>query len=174
MGGVGSGGPRFVPPMERFWLYVDRGDECWEWTGDRDSRGYGRFHSVSTRTEQAHRLSFEIAFGPIPAGLCVCHACDNPSCVRPSHLFLGTHQENIADAVSKGRMNLGARNGWATVPERMRTRRPPVHVSPEKVAELRRLFASGKTMGQIARQLGLSTSGVSRILNGQRHARRVA
>lgn len=75
---------------------------CWEWSGTRNSGGYGDIR-VDCRTTKAHRYSWEIHNGPIPAGMLVCHKCDNPPCVNPSHLFLGTARDNVNDMIKKGR-----------------------------------------------------------------------
>lgn len=75
---------------------------CLEWTGRRDSNGYGVARRDG-RDERAHRIAFEFAYGPIPAGLLVCHHCDNPPCIEASHLFAGTCRDNIADMRRKGR-----------------------------------------------------------------------
>lgn len=75
---------------------------CWEWNGYRNPQGYGRL-SVNRVFIMAHRLSYLLTSGPIPDGMYVCHRCDNPSCVRPSHLFLGTPLDNIIDCRNKGR-----------------------------------------------------------------------
>ena len=93
---------RSRPAHERFWPNVrkcDDADACWEWLGRRDQKGYGRFG----RGHLAHRFAFAFVNGPIPEGLEVCHRCDNPVCVRPSHLFLGTHTDNVRDSIAKGR-----------------------------------------------------------------------
>lgn len=94
---------------ERFWAKVRKSDNgCWEWTANGNNYGYGKLR-VGSRTDgsrrsiRAHRLAYELACGPIPVGMNVCHRCDNRRCVRPDHLFLGTTQDNIRDRVAKGR-----------------------------------------------------------------------
>lgn len=108
-------------------------DACWRWTGSTDAKGYGRvFHDGKYRA--AHRIAFALAYGPIPAGMFVCHRCDNPRCVNPNHLFLGTIQDNTADMVTKGRHARGERHGAYTKPEtRARGERNGAHTHPERV-----------------------------------------
>lgn len=80
--------------------------DCWEWIGSKDTGGYGTFPKKTKEGYtncKAHRLSWEVNIGPIPAGLCVLHKCDNRGCVRPDHLFLGTQKENIYDMLAKKR-----------------------------------------------------------------------
>lgn len=91
--------------LGRFMSYVQEGDGCWLWTGDKFRDGYGKFKGPAPdhKTYQAHRFSFEHFIGPIPDGLLVCHRCDTPPCVRPDHLFTGTHYDNVQDAIAKGR-----------------------------------------------------------------------
>jgi HNH endonuclease len=93
---------------QRFWCRVKKGlaDECWLWSGSTNKKGYGRITlgSRAAGVERAHRVSWLLFRGEIPDGLCVLHRCDNPPCVNPSHLFLGTKRDNTADMVSKGRM----------------------------------------------------------------------
>lgn len=86
-----------------FWQKVRKTNGCWLWTASKDKNGYGWFRYSHGYT--AHRASWHFAYGEIPRGLCVCHKCDNPSCIRPDHLFLATNQENTADRQRKGRGN---------------------------------------------------------------------
>ena len=89
---------------KNFWKRVVMGTGCWEWAGKRTSLGYGRL-KVGPRYWYAHRRAWVLAKGPIPSGMRVCHRCDNPSCVRPDHLWLGTQTDNVRDMMTKGRHN---------------------------------------------------------------------
>jgi hypothetical protein len=92
---------------DRFWPKVDRSggpDACWTWNASKNNKGYGQIQATGNhRLIYAHRAAWELANGPIPAGMNVCHTCDHPACVNPAHLFLGTQQANMADMARKGR-----------------------------------------------------------------------
>lgn len=96
--------------QERFWAKVRKTPTCWEWTASLTGAGYGKI-GVNGRIITASRLSFEWACGPIPPGMFICHHCDNPKCVRPDHLFLGTALDNSRDCKAKGRTAAGERCG---------------------------------------------------------------
>ena len=100
--------PRSI--SDRFWEKVDKSGDCWIWTGCRHAQGYGQMRIGSKAdgtytVRRATRICWEMHYGAIPDGLLVCHHCDTPECVKPDHLFLGTHQDNTRDAIVKGRHN---------------------------------------------------------------------
>jgi hypothetical protein len=115
-------GHHYVPTVdERFWSKVQKSEDpaaCWLWVGTRYPNGYGQFWTGQHKIG-AHRFSYELAHGPITERLWVCHSCDNPPCVNPAHLSLGSQLENMQDKVRKGRAATGERNGKHTHPERI-------------------------------------------------------
>jgi hypothetical protein len=146
---------RIVPLDVRFWRLVDksRGDKaCWLWLGTKLKAGYGTF-GVDGKPLKAHRVAFELTYGLIPDGNSVCHNCpggDNPSCVNPSHLFTGTHADNMRDKDNKGRAN------------------HPVVLTDLEVLEIRNLHKQGGyTHAKLAVIFNTSRSNVTRIVNGK-------
>ena len=137
--GIGRGRRPLIPIADRFWPKVDkRGpDECWPWIGARHGAGYGHIGAGGTDGQilKAQRVSWEIHFGPIPDGLFVLHDCDNPPCVNPGHLFLGTHDDNMADMAAKGR---------AKPPGLAGEDQPMSKLNGQQVLEIRRLYAETK------------------------------
>ena len=102
---------KYRDATERFFEKVVKSDNCWVWSGSTAHFGHGQFWA-NDKHYSAHRWSWEFHNGPIPEALCVCHHCDNPPCVNPTHLFLGTRRDNYLDAVKKGRMAPPARIPW--------------------------------------------------------------
>lgn len=151
---------------ERFWKKVDKNGptprpdlgQCWVWTAGCFTQGYGQFCiSIDGKRKnwKAHRVSWKLEVGDVPEGLCVLHKCDNRPCVRPSHLFLGTHKDNSLDCISKGR-------GFLQTDEH-----PLLKLSDEDIEEIRRLDRQGATTRAIAERFGISRSHVSNIVIGR-------
>ncbi len=161
---MGKRGPKPKDQVARFWSKVERQDanECWTWLGRPSAAGYGSFwHVQFHHAVPAHRMAWELAFGPPPGDRVVCHHCDNRLCVNPGHLFIGTPAENTADMLAKGRGRFprGERNRHAKLTE-------------AEVTSLRARKHAGESHSTLARAFGVSISTVSEIVNGKtwRHA----
>lgn len=127
---------------DRFWPKVQKSDGCWLWIGAKFANGYGEFR-IGNRNALAHRVGYELTYGPIPDGLFLCHTCDVRACVRPTHFFLGTARDNGQDASTKGRLATGERNGVNLHPEtRPRGERHGSKTKPESVRRQRGQFAT--------------------------------
>lgn len=141
-----------------YWRLVERIEGgCWKWSGAK-IKGYGRLF-VAGKHKYAHRLSWEIHFGPIPNGMMVCHRCDNPECSNPDHLFLGTAADNMQDKMKKGRWKGGNKKGAVTGLKNGRA-----VLDWEKVA-LIRSSRGIETQQTLAQRFGVSPSTVSQIWN---------
>jgi hypothetical protein len=137
---------------ERFWSFVDkRGpDDCWEWQGSRSSaRGYGYFQVGASTKWLAHRFVMGVTDGSI----FVCHRCDNPPCVNPAHLFLGTHRDNVRDSVRKRRHTHGEQH-------------PNAKLTEQAVRDIRRMKQGGEKIATIAARFGITKAHVHDVLNG--------
>lgn len=152
---------------ERFWAKVQRGgpDECWEWRGWRHTFGYGVMARAKVLT---HRYSWEIHFGPIPAGQSVCHRCDNPPCVNPRHLFLGSQADNARDMWAKAR---GSKPPRGHIDNQHGEANRMAKLTGVKVDDIRRLYATGRyRQRQLAAMFGIKQQAISKIVRNQRWA----
>lgn len=141
---------------ERFWNKVEKGSDCWEWMAYKDKDGYGKIGYQNGGMLSAHRFSWILHFGSILDELFVLHHCDNPSCVRPDHLFLGTNQDNMNDMVKKGRSPKmrGERNGAAKLTDKI-------------VKLVRRMhFEEGVPQKHLAKRFNVSTAAMSLAIRG--------
>jgi HNH endonuclease len=134
-------------------VLIDPITGCWNWQRGKFQQGYGMIQIDHCR-QRAHRVSFSEFVGPIPDGLFVCHRCDNPGCINPSHLFLGTAQDNSSDMVAKGRQATGEENGNARLSDLL-------------VQHIRSEHANGVNGRAISRALGIHNVAVYRVINRQ-------
>lgn len=134
--------------LARFWDNTTKTDQCWEWTGWRT--GKMRYGAMQVRGKilPAHRFSYIVHHGPIPDGLCVCHRCDNPGCVNPAHLFLGTKGDNNRDMMSKGRIRHGRK----------------AKLIPAQIQQIRKKYAAGCRQKDLAREFGVSPQNICMIV----------
>lgn len=136
--------------IARFWKSVPIGDSdaCWPWRLRCDRWGYGRF-AIKNQRLLAHRVAFELSTKPLGTQH-VCHSCDNPPCCNPAHLFLGTHQDNMADATQKGHFR-GTNNGRAILCE-------------NDVLNIRAMNSKGAPIDDIAKQYGVSQGAIRHVI----------
>lgn len=140
--------------IDRFWSRVDKTGTCWVWTGAPATKeGYGRV-GIDGRKHLVHRLSYVLANGQIPDGLLVLHTCDNPPCVRPDHLFVGTDADNRADMVAKGRQVILHGEDH-----------PRAKLSQADVDRIRSEVAGGRMQKDLAAEYGVTRQLVSAIVN---------
>lgn len=144
---------------DRFWQKVDKrlDNECWNWTGNKNYKGYGMFKLRGDKNVPAHRYSYYLSCGYFPQTKeYVCHKCDNRSCVNPNHLFLGTQYDNMQDMIKKGH------HSWVSG-----SNHPNSKVKEEDVIEMRRLFDSGVSSTKLMKMYGLGETQTLRIVNRQ-------
>src|SRR5512142_227806 len=156
---------RRIPVEQRFWTKVEKrgADDCWLWRASRNQKGYGQitlstYAAATRRPYLAHRIAWELTFGPIPAGLEILHRCDNPSCVNPAHLSVGTRADNMQDAAKKGR----TRQTFS------RKHHPNRRLIAEQVLEARSLVTAREaTVASLARGYGVSYSALYHAVVGR-------
>lgn len=142
--------------IERFQSRIKKTDGCWEWQGNKDSCGYGviKFHQRALKT---HRVAYELATGNSPVGMCVLHTCDNPACVNPEHLYLGTPSDNAKDRSMRGRSGdiRGEKNGRAKLNE-------------TQVKKIRELFKEGNiSKMKLGRMFGVTDVQIGLIVRNK-------
>ena len=146
--------PIVETPEQRFWKLVNKGNShgCWIWKGCKEKYGHGRFKLSTNKCIYAHRYSYELKNGSIPNGYCICHTCDNPLCVNPNHLWIGTRGQNNTDRKNKGRnaITVGELN-------------PSVKLTVNKVREIRKRLEMGETQISIAKEFGVRQANISSI-----------
>lgn len=153
--------------LDRFWLKVQKTETCWLWTAACDKDGYGRFWWRG-RTGRAAQFIFEREHGPLPRGKIPCHTCDVPRCIRVAHLFAGTQQQNIRDAIRKGRwpqqhrygISIGEQNGNRTL-------------TAQQVSEIRAKYQRGRaptpspvSLRSLAQEYGVTKYAIFSIIHG--------
>lgn len=138
---------------KRFWSGVKKEDKCWIWIGSKTLKNYGKLYDRG-RVLRAHRISWGLHYGLIPDRMNVLHKCDNPPCIRPDHLFLGTHQDNSDDMVNKLRTVHGSKHHRSKLSEL-------------KVKEIFRLRDSGMSQRKIGAIFGVSKPTIRYVLTGK-------
>lgn len=146
----------------RFWSFVEKGepDQCWNWQGYAMPTGYGRV-CLGGKYYSAHRTAWVLANEhDAPFDAFVCHRCDNPSCVNPAHLFVGSPKDNTQDMLKKGRHRHNPNPDLA-----------PATLTEQQVITIRQDYADGKTTYQLADEYGMTPGNISRIVRGITYAR---
>lgn len=146
---------KYPQELARFREYLPKNqsrDVCWEWQGGIGGDGYGRFW-FQGKNVAAHRASAILHFGDVPKDKFVLHHCDNPKCVNPDHLMIGTHRENVAQMVKRGRVLCGEKNGSSVMTE-------------NQVRDIVAKLAAGAQVRTLAREMGISRSAVRNIAKG--------
>lgn len=135
---------------QKLFSKIKQVNDCWEWQGSLHRQGYGNF-PYKNSGQLAHRVSWILFNGEIPSGMNICHKCDNPPCVNPDHLFVGSYQDNINDMFRKGRKNHQGEN------------HPKVKLSSSQVLEIRELLNKKITQEEICKKYGITNGHVGSI-----------
>lgn len=151
---------------KKFWKKVQKTDDCWIWTacGSGPDGKYGGI-MIRHKKQKAHRVSYEIHFGAIPKGMYVCHSCDNPKCVRPDHLFLGTAKQNTQDCISKRRMHFQIKPDFMA--NLRGSQNPKSKLTERVVLEMRNRRKLGESLRGLAREAGVCHKTLLSAIHGK-------
>jgi len=146
---------KLISIEEKLKRYFVTDSNCWSWTGSKDRNGYGVFGHHRNKQLRAHRAAYEFHVGAIPTGMFVCHSCDNPSCINPKHLFVGTAKDNTQDMIKKQRKTIlyGELH-------------PNSKLSNDQVLRIKQLRKQNIPLNDIANQFCISFQTVSSIAKG--------
>lgn len=150
---------------EQFWAYVKKTDGCWEWIGARTVEGYGNLLWRGSYSK-AHRVALALDGRPLPPGMCALHKCDNPPCVRPDHLYVGTKQQNAIDRETRGRgvhLRGDAHPARRDKGSRAGTRNGRSKLNEAKVREIRERRKAGESAKVLGSEYGVSTTVIYHI-----------
>ncbi len=150
-----------IDPELRFWSKISKADDCWVWR-NANVKGYGVFWDGQRRI-RAHVFSYQLKHGPVPAGMVICHTCDNPPCCNPDHLYAGTHAQNNADRVSRGR----SAPGQAKPPVRRGPRLAHTKLTAEAVRQMRERKKAGETYRQLAEAFSVNLTTAYDAITGK-------
>jgi len=149
---------QYIPLHERFWSKVQKTDQCWLWTGAKTNGGYGKIR-INGTNRPAPRVAWEFENGSLPIGYEICHHCDNPSCVRPDHLFAGTRKDNVQDMIQKGRRSSSAHGSGE--------RHGMAKLTNDQVVEIRQRKANGESAKELSEKFSINRSTVHDIVTGK-------
>lgn len=165
---------RYTPIEVRFWSNVEITNDCWNWIGLKDKDGYGRIR-IKGKQMRTHRFSWQIHCGNVPPGMLVCHKCDNPACVNPGHLFVGTASDNTRDAIAKGRMPqisrsrscyaLGSDHHWSGKHKLESNGRAKLSINA--VLSARERVCAGERISDLAREFDVTWTAMANAVKGK-------
>jgi hypothetical protein len=147
--------PPLISIEQKLLRYAVSENGCWNWVATKDRDGYGLLTHHRGKQIRAHRASYEFHVAKIPVGLLVCHSCDNPSCINPNHLFVGTSKENTRDMLDKNRR-----------PVLRGERHPNAKLTNDQVTQIKQLRSENRLLKDIANQFNISFQTVSSITKG--------
>ena len=137
-----------------FFQRIGDAEECWLWSGAKNDKGYGQI-SIEGKVLYAHRVAYELVYGPVDDDLEICHHCDNSSCVRPNHLFIGTHHDNMVDAGRKGHMRRNMQG----------SRHPATRLTEDDIRQIRKRYAvGGITYSKLALDYDVGWTTIQKII----------